>query len=457
MAALLDILDSELRLWHDGRAVRSPGYALLDGDSYRYGEEARGNARRQPRNVNTRFWWQLGTRPLQPALGPARHTADLVHGHLLALHEAAGQPGELVLAVPESLQKEQLSLLLGIIRACPFDAVGLANRSLLVAAAHEVHGPACHLELQLHQALLTRLAVEGGELRVTGEQVLTGCGLLALQESLVEAIARSFIENTRFDPRRQAESEQQLYDSLAGALAALRDADDTTLEVGGYRTRIGYDALREAGRKLHDHVARELGRNGDAPLLLVDPLADLLPGFTQGFPGARVAGSRDLPEALAAHGDRIVQPGEALHLVRALPAPAGSRREGTPPTAAAAEPSVRSEPPGGKPTAVGAAPSPRQGQDTSDRSRRGDAPPTAGSGPGTEPTHLLEAGRAVPLAYNLPLADGWSLVHGDGGWRLAPGRGTATVNGGPWNGAALAAGDRVAVGGGQWQLIEVSG
>jgi len=57
----------------------------------------------------------------------------------------------------------------------------------------------------------------------------------------------------------------------------------------------------------------------------------------------------------------------------------------------------------------------------------------------------------------MPLAEGWSLVHGDGGWRLAPGRGTATVNDGPWNGAALAAGDRVAVGGGHWQLIEVSG
>jgi len=425
MAALLDILDSELRLWRDGRAVRSPGYALLDGDSYRFGEDARGSARRQPRNVNTRYWWQLGTRPLQPALGPARHTADLVHGPLLALHEAAGQPRELVLAVPESLHKEQLSLLLGIIRACPFDAVGIANRSLLVAAAHGVSGPVCHLELQLHQALLTRLAVEEEELRVTGEQVLTGCGLLALQENLVEAIARSFIENTRFDPRRQAETEQQLYDSLGGALAALREADDTTLEVGGYRSRIGYDALREAGRRLHDGVARELGRGGDAPLLLVDPLADLLPGFTQGFPGARVASSRDLPEALAAHGERIIQPGEALHLVRALPAAAAAGRQ--PDTAPAA------------PVAGNGA--------------TGSRPATAGS----EPTHLLETGRAEPLADNMSLADGWSLVHGDGGWRLAPGRGTATVNDGPWNGAALAAGDRVAVGGGHWQLIEVSG
>jgi hypothetical protein len=423
MAALLDILDSELRLWHDSRAVRSPGYALLNGDSYQYGEDARGHARRQPRNVNTRFWWQLGTRPLQPALGPARHTADLVHGHLLGLHEAAGKPGELVLAVPESLQKEQLSLLLGIVRACPFEAVGLANRSLLIAAAHDASGPTCHLELQLHQALLTRLDSDGSGLKVTGEQTLTDCGLLALQESLVEAIARSFIDSTRFDPRRQAETEQQLYDSLGSALAALRDADDTTLEVGGYRSRISYDALRAAGRRLHDSVARELGRNGDAPLLLVDPLVDLLPGFSEGFPGARVASSRDLPAALAVHEDRIVQPGEALHLVRALPMAAGSRRETAPSTTDAA----------GAAGAAGA----------------------ASTDP--EPTHLLAGGRARPLRDRAPLADGWSLVRGEGGWLLAPGRGTATVNDGPWNGAVLAAGDRLTVAGQSWQLIEVHG
>jgi len=451
MAALLDILDSELRLWHDSRAVRSPGFALLDGDSYRYGEEARGHARRRPRNVNTRFWWQLGTRPLQPALGSARHTADLVHGHLLALHEAAGKPGELVLAVPESLQKEQLSLLLGIVRACPFEAVGLANRSLLIAAAHDAGGPTCHLELQLHQALLTRLDSDGSGLKVTGEQTFSDCGFLALQESLVEAIARSFIDSTRFDPRRQAETEQQLYDSLGSALAALRDADDTTLEVGGYRSRISYDALRAAGRRLHDSVARELGRNGDAPLLLVDPLVDLLPGFSEGFPGARVASSRDLPAALATHENRIVQPGEALHLVRALPIGDGSRREGAPPTADPnAAPAEAGSP-------VGAAPPPRQGTGTDDRRRREGAPPTADSSVTAEPTHLLAGGRARPLRDHAPLADGWSLVRGDGGWRLAPGRGTAMLNDAPWDGAALAPGDRVTVAGQSWQLIEVHG
>ena len=80
--ALLDINDCNLQLWGADSAVQSPGYALLEGKDYRFGTAARSSARLRPRDINNRFWWQLSTEPLQPALGPARHTADLVHAHL---------------------------------------------------------------------------------------------------------------------------------------------------------------------------------------------------------------------------------------------------------------------------------------------------------------------------------------------------------------------------------------
>ena len=117
-AAFLDINDCNLRLWHGDRKVQSPGYALLEGRDYRFGQEARGAARLQPRKVNTRYWWQLSTEALQPALGPARHTADLVHAHLLELHRQAGEPAQLQLAVSAGMSREQLSLLLGIAQQC---------------------------------------------------------------------------------------------------------------------------------------------------------------------------------------------------------------------------------------------------------------------------------------------------------------------------------------------------
>jgi hypothetical protein len=414
-AALLDILDSELRLWQDGRAVRSPGYALLDGDGYVFGDAARGEARRQPRNINNRFWWQLGTRPLQPALGAARHAADLVHAHLLELHRAAGEPRELVLAVPDSLQREQLSLLLGIVRACPFEAVGLVNRSLLVAEGHSASGPLFHLELQLHQALLTRLEAAGGELRLAQSQVLPGCGLLALQEGIVERIASAFIHGTRFDPRRKADSEQALYDSLPQLLRELGEADDTAVEVDGYRARISYDQLRGAADRLCDAVAQELGRAGDQPLLLLDPLAALVPGPTRRFAHARCTHAGDMPEALSRHAESIIQEGEALHLIKGLPVSDSARRE------AAAQPETQ--------------------------------PPPAAA---PAPTHLLTGARARPLADGTALADGWRIEQRHGDWVLSGGRGNLLVNGSAYRGGALAAGDRIGLGDAHWLLIEVA-
>ena len=132
--ALLDLNDSNLQLWRAGEAVQSPGYALLDGKQYTFGSAARSAARLRPRDINTRYWWQLNTEGLQPALGPARHTADLVHAHLLDIHKQAGQPEEMILAASGSMQRDQLALLLGIVVQCPFNAVGLVNRSVALAS-----------------------------------------------------------------------------------------------------------------------------------------------------------------------------------------------------------------------------------------------------------------------------------------------------------------------------------
>ena len=43
---LLDLSDSNLRLWHGETLVQSPGYALLDGGSYQFGRAARAAASR---------------------------------------------------------------------------------------------------------------------------------------------------------------------------------------------------------------------------------------------------------------------------------------------------------------------------------------------------------------------------------------------------------------------------
>ena len=320
--ALLDLNDANLQLWSGGQAVQSPGYALLDGTQYTFGGAARSAARLRPRDINTRYWWQLNTEGLQPSLGPARHTADLVHAHLLDIHKQAGSPAELILAVSGSMAREQLALLLGIVGQCPFDAVGLVNRSVALASAYSCPGSLYHLEIQLHQAVITELGQKEGQLEIRRTIPLPGCGLLQVQERLVEIIAAAFIRQTRFDPRRKAESEQQLYDALPAVLRTLGNAPEANIEVTGYRARINRAELRPAGEALFSSAPEAMGVLHASDRIIIDPVAGLLPGLMERIPQAELLGEKNLYSALDHHQARIVgaqQSDQALHFVTSLP------------------------------------------------------------------------------------------------------------------------------------------
>ncbi|MEM1111466.1 MAG: hypothetical protein AAGI11_06120 [Pseudomonadota bacterium] len=418
---LLDIQDSNLQLWQGTEALSSPGYALLEGQSYAFGQAARAAARLQPRSINTRFWWQLSTEALQPALGPARHTADLVHAHLKDIHAKAGEPTELLLAVPGSASREQLALLLGIVQQCPFNAGGLVHRSVALGSSFAGSGPLYHLEIQLHQALLTELSRDAGEVALSRSTPLPGCGLLQLQERLVEIIAAAFIRQTRFDPRRKAESEQQLYDALPAALASLQTGPEAFIEIGGYRTRTTADELRDAGTRLFSALA-------DSPIkaegaeVIVDPLCGLLPGLLQALPAASSVLPADaLFSAVQAAGERLVQRAEALSLVTRLPLADAPIAPVTPPPPPAEAPA--------------AAPLP------------------------TPASHVLIGHQARPLQPDgLVLAPDCEIYQHGKGWYL---RGAASrdarVNDAPAADQALGLGDSIALPGGeQALLIEVA-
>jgi len=417
---VLDLKDCELQLWQGGSlTLQSPGYALLKEHQYSFGDSARSAARLHPREVNTRYWWQLGTSPLKPALGTARHTADLAHAHLLDIHLQGGQPDKLVLAAPGTMGRNQLALLLGIIEQCPFEAVGLVNRSTAVASVQACRGPLLHLELQLHQAALTRLVVDAGTVSVDQVLPLPGCGLLHLQERLVEVIASAFIRQTRFDPRRSAATEQALYEALPGTLAKLKLANETNVELNGYRARIVAQQLSETGRRLLDSVEQVV--NDSDEMVLVDPIFDLLPNIIPSIPRAKLLDDRALIDALQqqySNGEHnIVQQQQQLHFIQNLPTLAGD----DPPAASASHQRVN----------------------------------TDNVAPKAQPTHLLCASIARPLDTTIN-GSGWTLAVDAAGWKIS-GAVPPQVNGQIYTeGNYLAVGDQILMGNGDIAvLIEV--
>ena len=418
--ALLDIVDSNLQLWRDNSALQSPGYALLAGQQYQFGSDARASARLQPRNINTRFWWQLNTEALQPALGSARHTADLAHAHLLDIHQRADAPPELILAVSGSMQRDQLALLLGIIEQCPFNAVSLVNRSVALASLYGGPGRLFHLEIQLHQALVSELSESNGVVELQRSVPLPGCGLLQLQERLVEIIAAAFIRQTRFDPRRKADTEQALYDNLPEALRQLRQQTETNIEVNGYRARINRSELQAAGQRLFDSAPEAMGVLRADDRVLLDPLAALLPGLDAHFSAAELLTPEALPQAIAEHEAKLVQRDRALTFVTSLPCLAQAIQPDAP---APAETTAESSLP---------------------------------SGPA--PTHVLLEDVARPLlADGTAISQGLSIQQKGGHWLLVGETSTAQLNGQPVDQTtALSRGDRVkAADGTETLLIEV--
>ncbi len=319
MAPILDINDASLGLWRDGElALASPGYALLEGKDYRFGEAARAEARLRPRQINHRYWSQLDMEPMVPAFGPGRHSADLVHSHLLAIHEAAGRPDTLVIAAPGSLQHDQLALLLGIVEQCPFSVAGLVDRAVAATAGHAVGDYNWHIELQLNQVLLTGMRCENGQLVRDNLVPIPGSGWLALQDALARAIADAFIRQTRFDPRRSAGNEQALYNALPGILEKLETAGETNVDLDGRQARVERSSLVEQCENHYQRILRTVSA-GDARVFLGSTLKGL-PELAQRLPGAVQCGAGDVSSGVGQHRAQVEADATGVRFITSLPA-----------------------------------------------------------------------------------------------------------------------------------------
>ena len=364
---LLDCNDASLRLWRDGQDTFSPGFAWFSDNRYQFGELAWQQARRAPREINNRYWHRLSTQDLSPALGPARHTADLVHAHLEAL--LGNVSGALTLVIPGAMESQQLSLLLGILQTLPVNVSAVAHRSALVGGAI---GQACaHIELQLHQTCITPVSVERGMACAGETQILPGHGLLGLMDDIAERIGEQFVAQTRFDPQRRAETEQTLYEQIPELLQSLATLSEISFTVEGHTARITADALRPIGAAFSHTLAPLLPQH--ISHIALDTLLSVLPGLSLPCDTSKVE-----TDVIPAVASVMTAPEGALTFQREAPCLEKRR----PPTESLASGSGATTPAG-----------------------QVEAPPLA--------THQLVAGRATPLIIGTPIADG-VMVSGNG-------------------------------------------
>ena len=249
MTLLLEINDLNVRCFQGEQLLaESPGIAVVEKKNLYLGSEAMEISRRNPLQTHTNFWSQLNTQPLQTPSNTIRHNGDLAYRHLQHLErklDVSFAGHEVIFSIPGNTPKESLSLLLGIaqqLKLTPLGIVDTALASLLPCISSE---RAWHLEMHLHQSVISELVLEKGELQCRQTEHLPDQGWLSLHNQLLSLFTDAFIEQTRFNPRHGADTEQALFNAIPSWLQHIENGAEQTFEIDGRSIKLKTSAIQQ--------------------------------------------------------------------------------------------------------------------------------------------------------------------------------------------------------------------
>jgi len=289
--AIIELNDSGI-LCHtsDGAKVTpsSPGYALLQNHGVLTGEQALQQAWLQPQQSFNQYWYQLSLSPLSMSNQHARHHADLAYAQLQQLYADAGQPQQVIFAMPSNTTAEHLGILLGLVKASPFNAAGLVDAAVAAASQSGLKGKLLHADIQLHTTVLSTLNSTAQVQRQTASQY-PDIPLKGIHDTWAQFIADRFIREYRYDPLHTAAGEQQLHDRLPGWINQLNTQPEIEAELsapqGDFHLRIQRSEFIAANQRRWQRLVEALASTPYDSLLLSHRLASL-PGVLDSLEAA---------------------------------------------------------------------------------------------------------------------------------------------------------------------------
>lgn len=321
--AIIELNDSAIQCQHGATAVSAPGYALLTRQGVITGEPALRKAWLLPQQTHNQYWYQLNLSPLKTNNRQARHHADLAYAQLLAIYEQAGKPEQVIFAVPGSASNDQLAILLGLVNATPFTAVGVIDAAVAATSLIDCAGAISHLDIQLHTSVITRIH-SGTRISRLDTSQYPEIALKGFYDAWAQFIADQFIREYRYDPLHTAAGEQQLRDLLPQWLAQIRVQPELTIELvaqqGNFRLNLLRKELVAATRQRWQRLAEAVSKDqGSATVLLSHRIA-ALPGVEEFFDDAYTLDANAAIAACLAHAEHIAAGREKLAFITALPA-----------------------------------------------------------------------------------------------------------------------------------------
>lgn len=316
---VIELNDWELSVYTQGSlAVRMPGFALVEPKLLILGEDAMLEHRRSPLNAHFAYWHRLDASPIRSRNRNVRTSADIVFSQLMQLIDK-GTPNtpRVVVAVPSHYSKDQLALLLGITEQTPIEPFALVDSSVALASTHPGDWV---LDVSLQQMTLTRIDHASGEAKRVSVESLPEGGLLPLLDAWLTSIADEFVRETRFDPLRIADTEQQLWSRLYDWILGRAQAHGHGLHMevshqsGNWHVNFDTRELERLSAKLGQTIAT-LAHEPTNARLVVSSRAARIPGLIAGIQAAGISqchtlNADALPESLARQRNVLEDPGQ---------------------------------------------------------------------------------------------------------------------------------------------------
>lgn len=281
---VIDLNDSNIRVASgDQILLNSPGYAVIKDSKIAFGTSAAKLTRIYPRSTHDDYWYRLGQEAIQSTSNQIRHNADLAYMQLAEIYEQAGKPTNSVIAVPSSFNQDQLGLLLGLLKAANFQNVKLIDSALLASIQALNLGEQLHLDIQLHQSVLTRIETNIHH-QVIATEVLPDIGLMSIHEQCARLISHEFINQSRFDPHHNAETEQLLFEKIPDCLAVLTNTSISKMDIEyksqSYSANITRETILKELLPLYERIYKRIE---NSEVLLLSHRFGNLPGFIEGI------------------------------------------------------------------------------------------------------------------------------------------------------------------------------
>ena len=326
---VIELNDNALRVGDEsGILVESPGFALAGNKQLQLGEIAKQQARLQPTNSYNKYLHELSLDPISHAVG-IRHAADIAYAHLLHLAEEGGVNADMIFAVPGNFTHQQLAILLGLAKSSPFNTIGMVD-SALGAAYWAGHAESIiYAEMQLHQVVLTKIIARDNQLTRESVIQVPSVGSQNFMDLMMQLATGLFIQQCRFNPQHDAESEQQLYNALPDWLRH-NDTDQNSLMLE-LKANTAVHTAKMPRESLINNLSRhyksigqqiaELAVAGQSKILLSPEFAEL-PGL-QSFLGQsfdlELVPADAISRAIVQNRDSIVKGEGQIQLITSLP------------------------------------------------------------------------------------------------------------------------------------------